>query len=321
MILVSVVIPTKNRPVAVADAVQSVFEGSYQHFEILVVDQSDDNSTFEALSKFTVDHRFHYRTNRRPGYGAASSRNIGIALSAGDVIAIIDDDVVVRQDWMARIVAEFEADQELGFITGKLTAPEYDRNAGFTPEFTPYKGLNKWRLPLVVAGANLSMRRSMFEKTGGYDEFCGPGSRIGASDDGDLTLRVVHHRIKWKGCPDIEVIHKHGFRPKVAGDALVRRYQVGNGGIYGRAMRRGQIAQGLWFLVRETREATRAGLRGLLGKRPTGFDMTKAKLSGFWRGFRLPPRDGFVTGGDLWQMRQDILMRDRLARENMVTTR
>ena len=72
---VSVVIPTKDRPIPVVNAVRSVFAGSYQHFELFVVDQSADESTRDALALFTTDPRFHYLQNRRPGYGASSSRN------------------------------------------------------------------------------------------------------------------------------------------------------------------------------------------------------------------------------------------------------
>src|SRR5919206_3347093 len=135
--LVSVVIPTKSRPIAIVDAVQSVFNGTYQNFEIFVVDQTPDDSTRDVLSVFMDDPRFHYLQNRRPGYGAASSRNMGIALSSGEVVAIIDDDVEVRQDWMERIVAEFTADPELQFICGALTAPPYNPTTGYTPSFVP----------------------------------------------------------------------------------------------------------------------------------------------------------------------------------------
>src|SRR5579872_630490 len=109
MTLVSVVIPTKDRPKAVVDAVSSVFGGTYQHFELFVIDQSQDLAARRLLERFAVDKRFHYRQNHRPGVGAASSRNIGIALSSGEIMAIIDDDVTVQPNWMANLVGEFAA--------------------------------------------------------------------------------------------------------------------------------------------------------------------------------------------------------------------
>ena len=63
-------------------------------------------------------------------------------------------------------------------------------------------------MPLAAAGANFSMRRKLFDKLGGYDEFCGPGSRLGASDDGDLSFRIMRSGAKWKASSKVEVVHK-----------------------------------------------------------------------------------------------------------------
>lgn len=309
MTLVSVVIPTKNRAVAIFDAVQSVFEGTYQHFEIFVVDQSDDNATQEVLAPFFKGPRFHYRLNRRPGYGAASSRNIGIALSSGDIIASIDDDVTVCADWMEKLVAEFKADPDLMFILGKLTAPPYDHATGFTPETDPQPGLSNWKMTFVVAGANISFRRSfLFEQLGGYDELCGPGSRLRASDDGDIALRVVRSKAKWKPCPHIEVIHKHGFKPGKAGSDTILRYQFGNGGNYGRQTRRGDLIAGGFFLSLQLYYFVRYVVPVLLhGRKSEELTSIKFRLQGFWKALNIPRQEGFVGPEQLKAMRQKLL--------------
>ena len=313
--LVSVVIPTKSRPVAVVDAVKSVFNGTYQNFEIFVVDQTPDESTRDALSIFMDDPRFHYLQNRRPGYGAASSRNNGIALSSGEVVAIIDDDVEVRKDWMERIVAEYIADPKLQFISGQLTAPPFDPATGFTPHFVPPPEISNWKLPWVVAGANVSMRRSLFDRIGGYDEFCGPGSRLRASDDGDITFRMMRSGAKWKCCPDIEVVHTHGFRPGQAAQDLLLRYEYGNGGLFGRFTRRGDLLAGFRFMLSEMRPIGKALLNVVRGRRPAGFNIALIRLRGFWHGFRLSPSEGFVTGAEL--ARRRVELRKKLLSEQM----
>lgn len=309
MKLVSVIIPTKNRPAAIFDAVQSVFDGNYQNFEIFVIDQSDDDSTAKILTPFFKQSRFHYRLNRRQGYGAASSRNIGIALSSGDIIASIDDDVVVCADWMEKLVAEFEDDPDLMFILGKLTAPPYDPETGFTPETNPQPNLKGWRMTLVVAGANISFRRSfLFEKLGGYDEFCGPGSRLRASDDGDVALRVLRSKAKWKACPHVEVIHKHGFKPgKIGSDTLIR-YQFGNGGNYGRQTRRGDLVAASYFLLLQLYCFFRYVVPALVcGRKPPELGYIKVRLQGFWKALTLSPHEGFVGPKQLQAMRERLL--------------
>jgi glycosyltransferase involved in cell wall biosynthesis len=304
--LVSVVIPTRSRPHAVVEAVASVFAGAYQRFELFVIDQSPDDETRVALAGVMTDPRFHFHFNRRPGYGAASSRNIGIALSSGEIVAITDDDVAARPDWLEQIVAEFAADPDLDFVLGRLTAPPYDHEAGYIPEFCPFPELSKWRLPTVAAGANFSMRRRLFDRVGGYDEFCGPGSRLGASDDGDLSMRIAHSGAKWKACPHVEVIHVHGFRDREQTAALLRRYERGVGGNYGRAARRGLVLPAAWYLAREARDAARVGLDRLRGRRGASFAGSRRRLGGFVDGFKLSPHEGYVSGSDLRRMRERL---------------
>jgi GT2 family glycosyltransferase len=304
--LISVIIPTKNRPAAIYDAVRSVFAESYQQFEIFVVDQSADESTRAILTPFTVDPRFHYLQNRRLGFGAASSRNMGIALSSGEIVAICDDDVEVRPDWLEQIATEFTADTELMFITGRLTAPPFDPRQGFTPAFDANPSLGKWQLPLQAAGANFSMRRGLFDRVGGYDEYCGPGSRLRASDDTDLCWRIMRSGAKWKACPHIEVVHTHGFRNIQDTLALHSRYQYGNGGNFGRFTRRGDLFAGAWFVLREARQVLRALPNIIRNKSLEDLESSRMRLSGFWNGFMLSPHEGFVSAEELRRRRSEL---------------
>ncbi len=303
--LVSIIIPTKQRPQALYDAVQSVFRSTYQQFELFVVDQSPDDSSAIILEPFCSDPRFHYLLNRRPGFGAASSRNLGIAASHGEIIALIDDDVEVTPNWLEQIVTEFSADPELDFIAGRLTAPPYDPKQGYTPSFDAWPELSRWHFPLHASGANFSMRRRLFDRVGGYDEFCGPGSRLRASDDTDLCWRIVRSGARYKICPHIEVIHTHGFRPRDEAEALFARYQYGNGGNFGRFTRRGDLFAGAWFLAREVKHIVGALPTVLRGDRREWF-YSKQRLRGFWDGFRLPPNEGFVSGAQLRQMARQL---------------
>lgn len=300
--LISVIIPTKQRPHSLYDAVQSVLRSTYQNFELIIVDQSTDNASAEVLTNFRHDPRLHYLRNQRPGVGSASSRNLGIAFSSGDIIAMTDDDVEVRPDWLELIAAEFRADPDLDFITGRLTAPPYDPTTGYTPEFNAWTGMPRWRLPIHAAGANFSMRRRLLDRIGGYDELCGPGSRLGAIDDTGLCWRVLRSGARYKICPHIEVIHTHGFRPHPAGHALLARYQYGNGGAFGRLARQGDLFAGMWFLGREVKQILRAIPATIRGDRQALY-YPQLRLRGFWDGFRLPPYEGFVSGPQLRQMR------------------
>jgi GT2 family glycosyltransferase len=278
---------------------------------MFVIDQSVDNRTYDALVPFVSDARFHYIRNHKPGVGAASSRNIGIAMSQGEIVAILDDDVTALQDWMASLIAEFEKDPQLQFICGKLTAPSFDWRTEYVPTFDPENtsdSLTKWTMPIFAAGANFSMRRALFDRVGGYDEFCGPGSRLGASDDGDMSFRIMRSGAKWKACSHVEVIHTNGIRQLTDGTALLRRYQWGVGGNYGRFTRRGDLLAGAHYLMQQAGEILTVVIPNILRRRrPTQFGWVRDRLVGFWRGLRLPPNEGFVGPKDLARMRTEYL--------------
>ncbi|MEO6156522.1 MAG: glycosyl transferase, partial [Ilumatobacteraceae bacterium] len=166
------------------------------------------------------------------------------------------------------------------------------------------------------SGANFSMRRTLLDRVGGYDEFCGPGSRLRASDDTDLLHRVIRSGAKIRVDPQVEVVHTHGFRNQEAVVALSERYAFGNGGNYGRFLRRGDLMAGVTFTYREVHRLARAAtsldrswLRAEIGG-------SRTRVRGFITGFRLPRDQGYVNGD---AMRRLTYLANVLRRESVDT--
>jgi glycosyltransferase involved in cell wall biosynthesis len=88
--LVSVVIPTRNRPELVLRAIASVAGQTYRNLEIIVVIDGPDSQTEAALRTFP-DPRL--RVLALPeSLGGSDARNAGIAAADGEWIAFLDDD-------------------------------------------------------------------------------------------------------------------------------------------------------------------------------------------------------------------------------------
>lgn len=86
--LVSVIIPTYNRPTYLEEAIKSVINQSYKNFEILIVDDGSlENYTQDFESKY--ENVFVYRKDNG---GVSSARNFGIKKAKGYYIAFLDDD-------------------------------------------------------------------------------------------------------------------------------------------------------------------------------------------------------------------------------------
>jgi len=94
--LVSVVIPTRNRPEAVCRAVASVQAQTYREFEIIVVIDGKDPATMSALERLGEPRLkvIAHETNQGPG----AARNTGIRAAAGHWVAFLDDD----DEWLPR---------------------------------------------------------------------------------------------------------------------------------------------------------------------------------------------------------------------------
>lgn len=93
MILVSIVIPTLNRPDMLERLLLSIENQTMKNFEVIVVDDCSENqnANLEVINKFQNKFLLSYFTNEKRS-GAPVSRNKGILSSKAELIALVDDD-------------------------------------------------------------------------------------------------------------------------------------------------------------------------------------------------------------------------------------
>ena len=94
--LVSVVIPTFNRPAMLARAIESVLNQTYSNLEIIVVDDASEGD-IEAVVKSFDDERIKLIRHEH-NQGGSAARNTGIWHSRGRYIAFLDDD----DEWLSQ---------------------------------------------------------------------------------------------------------------------------------------------------------------------------------------------------------------------------
>lgn len=86
--LVSVVIPFYKGASWLKEAINSVYNGSYQNFEIIVVDDGSTEDIRELISSYDVRLVYFKQSNKGP----AIARNKGIDAANGEYIAFLDSD-------------------------------------------------------------------------------------------------------------------------------------------------------------------------------------------------------------------------------------
>ncbi len=93
----SVVIPTYNRSGLVMDTLQSVFNQTFENFELLLVDDGSTDDTEAVVSNIT-DARFRYFKKNNQERGAA--RNFGVLQAKGKYITFCDSDDLLYPDYL-----------------------------------------------------------------------------------------------------------------------------------------------------------------------------------------------------------------------------
>lgn len=116
--LVSVVIPTYNRAALLSTTLDSVLAQSYPNIEIIVVDDGSTDNTPDIMQRYRDRVTYSRKTNG----GLASARNVGIELSRGEFIAIMDSDDLCLPQRIALQVACFRQIPEIVLCSSDFSA-------------------------------------------------------------------------------------------------------------------------------------------------------------------------------------------------------
>jgi glycosyltransferase involved in cell wall biosynthesis len=109
--LVSVIIPTYNRPHYLCLAIESVCRQTYRNLEIIVADDSVSSVNQPVMDTFT-DERIRHRRNE-VNLGMHENKVTGYREARGKYIANLDDDDIWESDFLEKLIPFLEADPEL----------------------------------------------------------------------------------------------------------------------------------------------------------------------------------------------------------------
>jgi glycosyltransferase involved in cell wall biosynthesis len=185
----SIVIPTYQRREVLCDAVRALGRVKYNGtFEIIVVVDGSTDGTTAALNRLEcpVTLRIIDQENR----GAAHARNRGAAEAMGEILLFLDDDMIAETDLLEQHARSYEAGADAvlgdfpvepgsrpGFLSDVIASRKAWERNGPVGHFDVFTG-------------HLSVRRSVFEQLGGFDESFTAGGKYG-NEDIDFGTRLV----------------------------------------------------------------------------------------------------------------------------------
>jgi glycosyltransferase involved in cell wall biosynthesis len=151
-------------------------------WEVLVVDNNSTDQTREVAEDFCRRYPGVFRYIFEPISGKSYAANTGVEQARGEVLAFVDDDVMVHSDWLRNITASLLDGEWAGAGGRTLPATSFSAPAWFSVE--DFGGLVYGRFDFgdepcellhAPYGANMAFRRDMFEKYGGFRTDLGPG--------------------------------------------------------------------------------------------------------------------------------------------------
>ena len=211
--IVSIIVLTYNQLNYTKQCLNSIVSQTTIPYELIVVDNASSDETDYCLIEFKRQIARKKRNQLPTNYctnveiilngdnkGFAAGNNVGIAQSQGEYVLLLNNDVVVTQNWLEQLLLVAEQDDTIGilgpvtnYISGwqLVNQVNYDTNSlegldRFANEWRATNQgsiINSWR----VVGFCMLIKRSVINKIGGLDTRYG----LGNFEDDDFCIRAA----------------------------------------------------------------------------------------------------------------------------------
>jgi glycosyltransferase involved in cell wall biosynthesis len=194
---ISVIIPTRDRPLFLAEALRSVLAQHLRPDQIIVVDDGGAGDAGRVVTGVWGRACPPVMVIEEPNRGPGAARNAGLRAAKGELVAFLDDDDLWRPGKLARQTRWFAARPSLGVLGTGCMAWGVARRTGLPQEScsTPMPrsaraGIRCIPLAAMVRANRLVMssvmaRRERLEECGWFDE------SLPLAQDWDLWLRLA----------------------------------------------------------------------------------------------------------------------------------
>jgi len=217
---VSIIILNYNEPELTVRCLESVLKIEYPDFEIILVDNGSDNISYlkSHIEEFKTDKKIELIENKN-NLGYAEGNNTGYKKSKGDLILFLNNDVIVKKDFLKPLVAALMSNEKIGAVQPKIlmlpkrdtidSVGSYFLTSGFLYHFghnkkDQEKYQNQAEI-FTMKGACMLFKKSVLEKTGVFDK-----EYFAYYEETDLCQRTWIAGYKILYIPTSTIYHKGG---------------------------------------------------------------------------------------------------------------
>ncbi len=206
----SVIIPVYNYAEHLKKTIQSIIKQlGDNNVEIIVFDDCSIDDSFEVAKSFKRVRAFKNKVNSGP----AKTRNNAIKRAGADIIAFIDSDVIVADNWINNILKYFK-DKDLQVVMGgvKISKSTFLGDSisalgfpgGGSVGFDKIWKVDEHGYTQHITSCNFIARKKIFEKYGYFDE----SFPFAGGEDPELAYRWSGQGVKIRYISNILVYHK-----------------------------------------------------------------------------------------------------------------
>jgi len=213
-IKLSVIIVTFNSAKFLRETLQSVFDQSCESFEVILVENNSSDDSLNIAKEFEENGLKIIEQKKNLGF--CGGNNLGVSKSAGDIIFLLNPDIVLMEDTFQKIINYFERNQEACVYGTKLLSSDHETILHYGGEIGDQahcqlygrfqKDNGEWEKPKeveYVVGASMIMARDDWAHLGGFDEDFFPAYY----EDADLCFRARQQGLKVI-CLPLKILHK-----------------------------------------------------------------------------------------------------------------
>lgn len=135
--LISIITPSYNSATFISQTIESVLAQSYQHWEMIIVDDCSSDNSIDIIKNYTKKNSAIKLITLNKNCGVANARNVGLENAKGDYIAFLDSDDLwdknklqeqinfMKHNNISLSYTSYIKIDEEGEVIGKVIPPEW----------------------------------------------------------------------------------------------------------------------------------------------------------------------------------------------------
>jgi glucosyl-dolichyl phosphate glucuronosyltransferase len=206
---VSIIICTYKRPILLESTLKSVVDLDFaaDQFEVIVIDNGSDDQSHDVFESINLQGRCQMVYAREATLGLSHARNKGIGLSKGEIVAFLDDDELVDQNWLQELVKPYYSDERIACVGGRIVPvfPDNKYPSWYSKDIQGFFGgvdhgeqIHEVNFPIeYIGGGNMSFNRRLIIESGMFNVRLGIiGGSSYSGEENELAFRIKNKGFK-----------------------------------------------------------------------------------------------------------------------------